>query len=379
MTSSSAQRARLLAAAAALAPRGGRALDGQGPRLRPRRRAEPVRRLRLRQARDAATRRSSPTTTRAPKLGQAPAGKVRVLLGAAEHGRLHAAPPRLRQASSKPQKDYRFGARGGGVDAARRRRRTDRRLRHEGKASSGGSRSTATGRYRGEPRRDASRRRLAGDQPGRPRATTSRAWSRTRCRRRGRASAAGAGGRGALLRARDQRRRRRLRPLRRHPQPGLRRQVAPRPRRPTGRSKTTARRGRQVQAARSRRPTTSRPRAAGPRTPSSASPAAARCRTCGGQGPLRRRVARPPLDGDLLRRRDGVEARGLFSGKLQGDQGHQDGVSPRIVKARVVGSGGSSTVTGDVLRSPRPASTWARFKSAQRARIAAATGAGGGG
>jgi stage II sporulation protein D len=54
---------------------------------------------------------------------------------------------------------------------------------------------------------------------------------------------------------------------------------------------------------------------------------------------------------------------GLFSGKLKEIDVIKTGSSPRIVKARVVGSGDSSTVTGDVLRSRLGLmSTWARFK-----------------
>lgn len=54
---------------------------------------------------------------------------------------------------------------------------------------------------------------------------------------------------------------------------------------------------------------------------------------------------------------------GLFSGKLQRIRVTKTGVSPRIVKARVVGSRGSSTVTGDTLRFRLGLrSTWARFK-----------------
>ena len=54
---------------------------------------------------------------------------------------------------------------------------------------------------------------------------------------------------------------------------------------------------------------------------------------------------------------------GLFSGNLKRIRVKQTGVSPRIVKARVVGSRDSSTVTGDTLRFRLGLrSTWARFK-----------------
>ena len=53
---------------------------------------------------------------------------------------------------------------------------------------------------------------------------------------------------------------------------------------------------------------------------------------------------------------------GLFSGRLQRIEILERGDSPRIVKARVVGSGGSQTVTGDTLRARLGLrSTWAKF------------------
>jgi stage II sporulation protein D len=53
---------------------------------------------------------------------------------------------------------------------------------------------------------------------------------------------------------------------------------------------------------------------------------------------------------------------GLFDGKLRKIRILETGESPRIVTARVVGSSGSSTVSGDTLRSKLGLrSTWARF------------------
>jgi stage II sporulation protein D len=53
---------------------------------------------------------------------------------------------------------------------------------------------------------------------------------------------------------------------------------------------------------------------------------------------------------------------GLFDGKLKKIKILETGESPRIVSARVVGSSGSSTVSGDTLRSKLGLrSTWARF------------------
>jgi stage II sporulation protein D len=57
------------------------------------------------------------------------------------------------------------------------------------------------------------------------------------------------------------------------------------------------------------------------------------------------------------------ELAGLFSGRLQKIDVIERGKSPRIVRARVVGSNGGQTVTGDTLRARLGLrSTWARFK-----------------
>ena len=54
---------------------------------------------------------------------------------------------------------------------------------------------------------------------------------------------------------------------------------------------------------------------------------------------------------------------GLFSGNLRKIDILERGESPRIVRAKVIGSGGSEIVTGDTLRSRLGLrSTWARFK-----------------
>jgi stage II sporulation protein D len=60
-----------------------------------------------------------------------------------------------------------------------------------------------------------------------------------------------------------------------------------------------------------------------------------------------------------------MEARlaGLFAGRLRAIRVRKTGVSPRIVRARVVGSRDSSTVSGDELRARLGLrSTWARFE-----------------
>lgn len=57
------------------------------------------------------------------------------------------------------------------------------------------------------------------------------------------------------------------------------------------------------------------------------------------------------------------ELAGLFSGELKKIEVIEQGKSPRIVRARVVGSRGSQVVTGDTLRARLELrSTWARFK-----------------
>ncbi len=54
---------------------------------------------------------------------------------------------------------------------------------------------------------------------------------------------------------------------------------------------------------------------------------------------------------------------GLFQGNLKKIEVLKRGHSPRIVQARVVGSSGSSVVSGDTLRFRLGLrSTWARFK-----------------
>jgi stage II sporulation protein D len=57
------------------------------------------------------------------------------------------------------------------------------------------------------------------------------------------------------------------------------------------------------------------------------------------------------------------ELSGLFNGKLRKIDVTQRGESPRIVRARVVGSSGATNVTGDTLRARLGLrSTWARFE-----------------
>jgi stage II sporulation protein D len=67
---------------------------------------------------------------------------------------------------------------------------------------------------------------------------------------------------------------------------------------------------------------------------------------------------------------------GLFSGHLKRIHVTKRGVSPRIVRARVVGSHGSSTVSGGTLQSRLGLrSTWAFFKKRHTRARAAGAGA----
>jgi stage II sporulation protein D len=54
---------------------------------------------------------------------------------------------------------------------------------------------------------------------------------------------------------------------------------------------------------------------------------------------------------------------GLVKGRFQGIKVTKRGVSPRVVQAKVLGSGGSTTVTGSDLRARLGLrSTWLKFK-----------------
>ena len=81
-----------------------------------------------------------------------------------------------------------------------------------------------------------------------------------------------------------------------------------------------------------------------------------------GQRPLRRRLPRAPMDGAALRRADGDRAQGLFEGRLERIEVLEQGDSPKVVRARVVGSAGSTAISGVTLRARLELrSTWARF------------------
>ncbi len=81
-----------------------------------------------------------------------------------------------------------------------------------------------------------------------------------------------------------------------------------------------------------------------------------------GQGPLRRRLPVPHVDGPGVAAAMESALSGLFSGRLKNVKVTKTGDSPRIVKAKVVGSKGSSPVSGVTLQGRLGLmSTWARF------------------
>ena len=62
------------------------------------------------------------------------------------------------------------------------------------------------------------------------------------------------------------------------------------------------------------------------------------------------------------------ELQGLFSGKLERIAVLERGASPRIVRARVIGSTGSTAITGDTLRNRLGLrSTWATVHATREA------------
>ena len=137
--------------------------------------------------------------------------------------------------------------------------------------------------------------------------------------------------------------RRRLRRLRRHPKPGLRGQGHRRPRAPTGPSGTHGDKILRYHE-QSPPPSTSRPPAARPRASSSRSGAQPVRVPEERQGPLRRHLAVPHVDGPLLAGRDGVApqrpvlAAGCRRIKVTEDAATRRGSSRR----KVVGSRGGS-------------------------------------
>ena len=249
-------------------------MDGQGPRLRPRRRALPVRRLRLRQARPQLPADPRPLLPHT-KLGRAGGEPVRVLLGSgAGHGRVQRRGKRLRQELKAERSDYSSRLEAAASSCARRRRRPDGAAAATRARPRAGSRIAGFGRYRGSlvARATGGSCWSSTSSASRP---TSRAWSPNEVPSSWPADGASrAGGGRALLRARDRARR----PASTTTPTPAARSTAAGPRRPGdqpgGRRRPRARSS--STAARSRSPTTSRPPAGRPRTRSSASRAASR-------------------------------------------------------------------------------------------------------
>ncbi len=176
------------------------------------------------------------------------------------------------------------------------------------------------------------------------------------------AGASRAGGRGALLRPRD-RPRRSVRPLRRHPQPGLRRPLLGDRARPTELSMRPRARSSTYNGETA---ITYYHSTSGGLTENS------EFGFSGGNAiPYLKSVEDPFDDASPVHNwtetysdeKMESELTGLFSGRLEKIEVIERGRSPRIVRARVVGSSGSQTVTGDTLRARLELrSTWARFK-----------------
>ena len=242
---SSSPRAALPGAGGA----GQRQLGGPRPRLRPRGRDEPVRRLRLRQARQGLPlhpRPLLPGDARSATL-EGRAGRprpARHLAAATSASATRPAPAAWRSTPPANYEAHRVGARvklrsSGGKPLADCGRKL--RAAGDGRIAIAGARHLPR-RARGGA--DRKRRRLAQrDQRAAGRAVRQgRDPERVAALLAG-GGAAGAGGRVALLRAHRRGRRQRLRPLRRHPQPGLRGPLqrdrdapTPRPTRPGARS-----------------------------------------------------------------------------------------------------------------------------------------------
>ncbi len=122
---------------------------------------------------------------------------------------------------------------------------------------------------------------------------------------------------------------------------------SPPPTRPFGRPRAWSSRA----ASGSPRPTSSRPPAGirrTSRTPSSARPGRATSRACA----IPTTASRPTTSGRCACQKSTVASAlsGLYSGKLKKIRVLKRGTSPRIVYARVVGSAGSTKVTGDTLK-----------------------------
>ena len=211
---------RLLAVALCLPASGGRrhALPDRRPRLGPRRRDEPVRRPRLRARRAGATSGSSRTTTAAPSCAScrrggfascSPSGAPAVKIGSTKPFRVVDARGKVRKLKPGVQRLV------GGKLA---------KLRFPLRYEPGAAPLTLDGdAYRGAliVHRDARHADGRQQAPARPLPARRRAVGDAG--RLAPGGAARAGGRRALVRAGDAEAGHALRPLRRHPQPGLRR------------------------------------------------------------------------------------------------------------------------------------------------------------
>ena len=330
-------------------------------RLRPRRRDEPVRRAwATPQHGCERRRRSSPTTTRAPRSGRptrtarsasswSPTRRSARITGARQAGSRKLDPTVTytlkrrgltqvdlsaeRQAAGDVHRAA-AGRRRRRRDRARRRRQLPRRARVRADRLQRASRSINVGRARRLPAGRRARR-VARVVAGR--------------------GAEGAGDRGPHVRDHD-RQERRLRPLRRHALAGLQGRRDRDRRRPTPPSPPRAGRSSPTTASRSS-PTSSRP-PAGATEDGREHDAGQRAEAVAevGRGRVRQRLAAPPLDDQAD---DDVSAArklgGLVQGSFKGIRVTKRGASPRIMTAEVVGSRGTTTDRRrDAARAARP-------------------------
>ena len=229
------------------------------------------------------------------------------------------------------------------------------------------------GLYRGKLiGRGVGRRAAASINKVGPRALRRRAWSRTRCRPSWPAGGASrAGGRGALLRAGHQRRRAASTST---TTPAARSTAAraPRPSAPTERRADRRARGRQGRRRDRDRPTSSRPPAVETESSSSASPAPTRLLPEERQGPATTALPRTTAGRSRYSQRE-MESRlsGLFSGSLRKIKVLKRGrLAADRQRAKVVGSRGSSKVSGDpsFAGAARPAEHLGPLPQAARSR-----------
>ena len=201
-------------------------------------------------------------------IGQASTRSVRVLLTTGLGSLLFTDARRACGKTLNSGRNYSFGIAGGGVELNRANGSRIKKCGNEGAASGGSVRFAGVGALPRQADRPQCRRQPLRDQQGRDGGLRPGRDPERGAVLLAAAGPPGPGGRSALVRARDPGRRQRLRPLRRHPQPGLRRPVVGGRRDEQG-GQRDRRRGDQGGRRRLRPRSSSRPRAGRPRTRSS--------------------------------------------------------------------------------------------------------------